>query len=501
MHNEQVFTPYFMVKLMLDFLRYTNKGILQKYVMDNSCGKGAFLKVIVDRYCKEFCNEHNYNTKGLKEELEEYICGIEIDETCLSICIAELNKVAFKYGITNVNWRNVRRGDSLEIHDFDGRMDYVVGNPPYCNVHHFGDKYDTIKKYKFSQSGMSDLYLVFFEIGLNMLKDDGQLLYITPSSWTNSIAGKPFREYLLKTGVLSDVVMFGHEKIFKDATTFTMLTKLQKNWTIEDGVTSYVNHSSANQLSNFELNIEQNTIRKLPVYTNNGKFYFNEEYFDSIKLLRGIEKHDFTDVIKVKNGFATLNDRLFVIRKIEKNENVHINDKNVILSVKASTDDVYYMVFPYDMDDGNRPLKFDEFSDNIQKYLTERMNELIENGIVKEKKENWWLYGRSQGINDVSSDNRLVINNLLRGVEDIKTVLVGKNVGVYSGYYCDFNNITEQERAYICNCIESEEFVNYVKSIGKYKNGGYYTFSTKELQDFLNYKLSTFRDSIKNILG
>ena len=65
MHNEQVFTPSWMVNLMLDKLQYSGNGILQKHIIDNSCGKGAFLTEIVDRYCKAYIDVHG-NTNGLK---------------------------------------------------------------------------------------------------------------------------------------------------------------------------------------------------------------------------------------------------------------------------------------------------------------------------------------------------------------------------------------------------------------------------------------------------
>ena len=33
----------------------------------------------------------------------------------------------------------------------------------------------------------------------------------------------------------------------------------------------------------------------------------------------------------------------------------------------------------------------------------------------------------------------------------------------------------------------SDDFIEYIKAVGKYKNGGYYTFSSKELESWLNY--------------
>lgn len=105
MHNEQVFTPSWMVNLMLDKLQYSGNGILQKHIIDNSCGKGAFLTEIVDRYCKAYIDVHG-NTNGLKHELETYIHGIEIDEVCWGLTIVNINRVGLKYGLENVEWDN-----------------------------------------------------------------------------------------------------------------------------------------------------------------------------------------------------------------------------------------------------------------------------------------------------------------------------------------------------------------------------------------------------------
>lgn len=34
---------------------------------------------------------------------------------------------------------------------------------------------------------------------------------------------------------------------------------------------------------------------------------------------------------------------------------------------------------------------------------------------------------------------------------------------------------------------KTEEFLNYVKALKKYKSGGYYTFSSKDLENYLNW--------------
>lgn len=490
MHNEQVFTPSWMVNLMLNKLQYSGNRVLQKHIIDNSCGKGAFLVEAVDRYCKAYEEKHKHdiiNYNQLKIELKTYIHGIEIDEVCWGLTIVNLNRVGLRYGLENVEW-DIRQEDALEVDDFNGKMDYVVGNPPYCNVHDFGEKYKTIKKFSFAQGGMSDLYLVFFEIGINMLNEKGKLLYITPSSWTASIAGKPFRKYLIDSNKLTDVVVFGHEKIFKNATTFTMLTEITNDINENDEDKELVTIYKYNPET---VNIDYIASRPLSLFTVNNSFYFSDDTV-TIKLLNDIEKHNYPDKVKVKNGFATLNDKLFVI-----NEWIYENDdrsgiKDIIPVIKASTGEEKWMVFPYDRKNGNKPFKFEELSDVTREYLLKRAKQLHMEENSKIKGE-WWLYGRSQAINDYGKGNRYAINNLIRRKEDVKVEPLFHTYGVYSGFYIiaddDFGHI-EWDHLEWMDYLYNDEFVNYVKMLGRYKNGGYYTFTTKELQNYLNYKIN-----------
>ena len=53
-HSGQVFTPDFLVFSILDYAGYTKGKILQKHVIDNSCGDGAFLCEITNRYCEDY---------------------------------------------------------------------------------------------------------------------------------------------------------------------------------------------------------------------------------------------------------------------------------------------------------------------------------------------------------------------------------------------------------------------------------------------------------------
>ena len=137
-HTGQVFTPNFIVKNILDFANYNNENILKKFIIDNSCGNGAFLCEIVERYINTFL-QNNQNTEQLKQELEEYIVGIEIDSNSYDNCIKNLNKVAEKYNLFNVKW-NIHNDNTLSVYQQHlKKYDFVVGNPPYVRIHNTDD--------------------------------------------------------------------------------------------------------------------------------------------------------------------------------------------------------------------------------------------------------------------------------------------------------------------------------------------------------------------------
>lgn len=206
-HSGQVFTPDYLVNEILDCAGYVGQSVLRKHVIDNSCGDGAFLCVLLERYSTAFLSV-NDDKSLLKKELETYIHGIEIDEEAYLCCIENLDFVASSFGLTGVKW-DVLNSDALLEHGYDGKMDFVVGNPPYVRVHNLNDSYDDVKSHQFANGGMTDLYLVFFEIGLDLLKNGGCLCYITPSSWINSLAGTNMRAYIQRTHCMNELDRFG----------------------------------------------------------------------------------------------------------------------------------------------------------------------------------------------------------------------------------------------------------------------------------------------------
>ena len=472
MHNEQVFTPEHVVDTMFEELEYKGNNIRKKHIIDNSCGNGAILKKVVRTYIN-VCIMRGLPKEETIEELETYIHGIEIDGSLVKETIDNLNKIAEEYSLGDVNW-DITCADAMFVREYDNRMDYVIGNPPYCNIHDIPEeKRKYVKEYNFANGGMTDMYLVFFEIGIKMLNENGKLAYITPNSWLTSTAGTNFRNYLKDSKTLLEIYQYGHYKVFEGINTYTCITMLCKTPKTNNMFVCYRNTSDSDlKLIQTMVNLDECMI--------NGKIYLTDR--NTLQVLSDVDKVDKKDKdrIRVKNGFATLNDKFFIIDDYDNKE-----DKNVLCVCKASNCEMHYFFYPYD--ENGKPMSLLEMDNKLVEFMR---NKAIEMDVDTENPA-WYLYGRTQALNDVKYD-KISVNNLIRNSNDIKLYfLINKDkeqFGVYSGYYIPiYNKYIGYKIMEVLRYDMSEDFIEYIKAVGKYKNGGYYTFSSKELEMWINY--------------
>lgn len=465
----QVFTPHYLVCNILDTAGYLGKSILQKHTIDNSCGNGAFLSEIASRYCEEFLSG-NADKELLKMELQSYIHGIEIDEVALKSCMFNLDNVAYKYGITNVDW-DIVNDDALKVSKFNGKMDYVIGNPPYVRVHNLENQYDEVKKYKFAGSGMTDLFLVFFEIGLNMLNAGGKLCYITPSSWLSSVAGEQLRHYIFFNRNLLELIDLEHYQAFEGATTYTLISLFEKGVKNDEFIYSHYNESLRQKEEIARLKFEE-------AFIDNCIYLADKR---ALQMLKDIKKGVIGKYASVKNGFATLADNVFI-------KDDFPFEQFIIPVIKASTGKWLKAFYPYDKQ--GKPYSRNKIFANkeVEDYLNENKIALLKRKSEKSNPE-WYLYGRTQALKDVCTD-KYSINTCIKDINSIKLNKVPAGCGLYSGLYI----ITNIQEHILRSIIECEDFIEYVSMLKKYKSGGYYTFSSKDLELYINYKI----EQIKN---
>ena len=439
----KIYTPKNIVDLLLRMADYNGEKILEKHIMDNSCGVGNILLPIIEKYCKVFLNKYS-DTVLLKHHLETYIHGIEIDNGAFNECINNLNTMVLQYGINNVKW-DIKCGNALKIYKkYINKIDYVIGNPPYVNIHNLSDNKKLIKNFQFCKKGMTDLYIAFFEIGIKMLKnnDNSTLCYITPNGYLNSLSGKDLRKYIKDNNMLVTLLNFGHNQVF-NASTYTSITLLKKS-------------NKRDYIEYFEGDFNDGCRRKYDsgaVYDSGFKFITSKcqnEIFEILNCNR--------EVI-VKNGLATLNDKYFI------RDDFGFESKYIIPVIKASKGVKKYLFFPYDSDGKVIPKEVLYKDKNIKKILIEK-----------------YSFGRTQAIKDVYK-NKIWINNLIL---DKKSIKIGKapiGTAVYSGFYIMSNhNIDEVQKA-----LNKDVFIEYIKTVGHYRSGGYMYFSSKDLSKYLTW--------------
>lgn len=459
----RVYTPDYLVKVILDFGGYDKPTILKKHVIDNSCGDGAFLTEIVRRYCAFFLTQ-KLDLSKLKHELETYIHGIELDAVECDKCIQNLNKVVEEYGISKVKW-DITNADTLTVDRFNAKMDYVVGNPPYVRVHNLEESYEIVKKFKFAEGGMTDLFIVFFEIGFNMLAKGGLMCLITPSSWLGSLAGTHLRQYIHTHQNLSGVIDLEHFQPF-EATTYTFISQFSKSK--KNSQIDYYTFDGEKLKAKFQEKLSYSDIQI-------GKnFFFSKK--THLSLLNNIKTTYGYPYVSVKNGFATLADKVF-IGDFDFTE-------GTIDILKASTGKWNKCIYPYDKN--GKPLPLKDFMNNTGAYnhLLSHQDKLSKSRDIEDDKF-WYLFGRTQALKDVSKV-KYAINTLIKDKGSIKLECVPQGAGIYSGLYI----LTDIEFETIKQLVYSEDFINYVKLLKNYKSGGYYTFASKDLEQYLNYKLS-----------
>lgn len=471
MNKTNVYTPQKIVWDMLELMDYrafmtgnsniVTDNIIRKYIIDPACGDGNILYEIVDRYITA-CLYLDYEPNAIEEHLAKYIYGYDIDQDAIDKCIIRLNKLLSDYDLNPIEW-NIKCCDSLELkfrHNQILKFDYVITNPPYQRLRDWNKTLQISSSHIASMciAGNTDLYLLFFELGIDILNENGKLCYLTPNTWLTSDAAKKLRERIIDNKLLSKVILHTDQKIFKENVQ-TMVVVLDKN--------------------------NPNTDQSFYI---DGKFYFN--YDDKFKAIMEWNFNDFNRYgsIVVKNGVQT------GLNKLYFNDNYNIEDEYILRAYNINKKQWTKCFYPYQYS------KWSEFNGEtivldlqdikqknpkIYDLLITNHDILVNRSLINDKK--WWAFARSQGLLDVYK-SKICINNLIKDYDSLEIEVVESGTVVYNGIYI----LTVEEDEWINNkkiieILDRQDFVDYVKMLNKPRQGGYYTFNGKELQKYIEY--------------
>jgi len=160
--------------------------------------------------------------------------------------------------------------------DFVG-FDVVIGNPPYIRQEEVKQLSNNFEVNFKSFSGKSDIYVFFYEHGVNILKDNGIINFITSGKFFEASYGKPLINFLIKETEIKQIVNFKDLPVFEGVTTYPLIYFAVKNQK-EDYNFSYfdLNELPESQLQDkLNMTIPLNTSKVIFIH-NDFKFVDNQ---------------------------------------------------------------------------------------------------------------------------------------------------------------------------------------------------------------------------------
>ena len=115
----------------------------------------------------------------------------------------------------------------------EGGFDIVIGNPPYIRHEDIFLKNQIEVEFADFFNGKADIFTYFFAKGLQVLKPNGILSFITSNKWAKAGYGTPLRRLIL-SNTFSSYIDFNGVKAFENATVDTSITTLIKSLSSKD---------------------------------------------------------------------------------------------------------------------------------------------------------------------------------------------------------------------------------------------------------------------------
>lgn len=144
---------------------------------------------------------------------------------------------------SNAIYRNAFewRFEFPEVLDNEGNFagfDLVIGNPPYIKEDENRSAFNGLRDQPAYQ-GKMDIWYLFGDLGINLLKNDALLSFIVTNNWVTNAGASKFRNIAIKTIQFVNLTDFGAYMIFENASIQTMILLFKKDREIDSYTFDY----------------------------------------------------------------------------------------------------------------------------------------------------------------------------------------------------------------------------------------------------------------------
>lgn len=222
------------------------------------------------------------------------------------------------------------------------KFDLVIGNPPYMKV--AKEAPEALEMHDICH-GAPNLYFLFAHMSLFNLRDNGEMVYIIPRSWTSGVYFKKFRQRFLEIGALQHIHLFvSRDKVFEEESVLqeTMIIKVKKTQSKPSNIVVSTSRSNGDFSEKTKIEIPYRT-----VVSGNDSYVYLATNEKEIKVLETLKllKYTLPDIgLRMKTGLTVdFRNRDELRNCTEKNAvplfySQHIKNGSVIFPVGKETE-------------------------------------------------------------------------------------------------------------------------------------------------------------------
>lgn len=398
-----------------------------------------------------------------------------------------------------------------------GGFDFIVGNPPYVEVKNYNEELPHMHRfikqnYPASKNGKVDLAIPFIERGLSLLKDNGRLGFIIQKRFFKTDYGKRIREFISDNRLVSSIIDFQSNSIFKDRITYVAILTLDNSST-EDFYYQLFDESA----ERLPATLRESTIPekddtnyyKLPSASlSKAPWSFNDPNFTLIRT-KLLELGTLGDAAKVRVGIQALWDKAYHIKPISIQNGILTGSSHLESSFQIELDACRplicnehfysyrsdnadaYVIFPYDVEEGEvDKIPFTDFQERFplaaaylnrnKSTIQEAVETLPSKYPDKYDDDYWHLFTREQ--NHRATYPKILIP--MTAMDTFATITSNDLI------YCDNANVnfieleskTESNLLFVSGIVNSTVFSVLARSIANPQSNGYYKFNKQFLE-------------------